>query len=58
MTDTPVHTQFGWHIIRVDDIRPITPPPFEQVRAQIVQQIQQDKLQQFEQTLRQQAKIQ
>ena len=58
MTDTPVHTQFGWHIIRVDDIRPITPPPLEQVRAQIAQQIQQEKLQQFEQNLRQQAKIQ
>jgi len=58
MTDTPVHTQFGWHIIRVDDIRPITPPPLEQVRAQIVQQIEQEKLQQFEQKLRQQAKIQ
>jgi len=58
MTDTPVHTQFGWHIIRVDGIRPVTPPPLEQVRAQIVQQIQQEKLQQFEQTLRQKAKIQ
>jgi peptidyl-prolyl cis-trans isomerase C len=58
MTQTPVHTQFGWHIIRVDDIRPVTPPPLAQVRTQIVQQIQQEKLQQFEQTLRQQAKIQ
>ncbi|HTR10810.1 MAG TPA: peptidylprolyl isomerase [Paraburkholderia sp.] len=58
MTDTPVHTQFGWHIIRVDDIRPVTPPPLEQVRAQIVQQIQQEKLQAFEENLRKQAKIQ
>ncbi|WP_322009018.1 peptidylprolyl isomerase [Paraburkholderia sp. J12] len=58
MTDTPVHTQFGWHIIRVDDIRPVTPPPLEQVRQQIVQQIQQEKLQAFEENLRKQAKIQ
>jgi peptidyl-prolyl cis-trans isomerase C len=58
MTDTPVHTQFGWHIIRVDDIRAITPPPLDQVRAQIVQQIQQEKLQAFEENLRKQAKIQ
>ncbi|MBN3806378.1 peptidylprolyl isomerase [Paraburkholderia sp. Ac-20336] len=58
MTDTPVHTQFGWHIIRVDDIRAITPPPLEQVRAQIVQQIQQEKLQAFEEGLRKNAKIQ
>ncbi|MEM5292926.1 peptidylprolyl isomerase [Burkholderia sp. JPY481] len=58
MTDTPVHTQFGWHIIRVDDIRAVTPPPLEQVRAQIVQQIQQEKLQAFEENLRKSAKIQ
>jgi len=58
MTDTPVHTQFGWHIIRVDDIRPITPPPLEQVRDQIVQQLQQEKLQAFEEGLRAKAKIQ
>ncbi|MEX3809760.1 peptidylprolyl isomerase [Paraburkholderia sp. BR13439] len=58
MTDTPVRTQFGWHIIRVDDIRAVTPPPLEQVRAQIVQQIQQEKLQAFEENLRKNAKIQ
>jgi peptidyl-prolyl cis-trans isomerase C len=53
-----VHTQFGWHIIRVDDVRNITPPPLEQVRPQIVQQIQQEKLQAFEEGLRKNAKIQ
>ncbi|CAH2906295.1 MAG: Peptidyl-prolyl cis-trans isomerase (EC [uncultured Paraburkholderia sp.] len=58
MSDTPVHTQFGWHIIRVDDVRNITPPPLEQVRPQIVQQIQQEKLQAFEEGLRKNAKIQ
>jgi peptidyl-prolyl cis-trans isomerase C len=58
MTDTPVHTQFGWHIIRVDDVRSVTPPPLEQVRPQIVQQIQQEKLQAFEESLRKNAKIQ
>lgn len=58
MTDAPVHTQFGWHIIRVDDVRNITPPPLEQVRPQIVQQIQQEKLQAFEEGLRKNAKIQ
>jgi peptidyl-prolyl cis-trans isomerase C len=58
MTDTPVHTQFGWHIIRVDDIRDIAPPPLDSVKTQIVQQIQQEKLQAFEEGLRKQAKIQ
>ncbi|KVE29470.1 peptidylprolyl isomerase [Burkholderia singularis] len=58
MTDAPVKTQFGWHIIRVDDIRNIAPPPFEQVKPQIAQQMVQQKLQAFEEGLRQQAKIQ
>ncbi|MBI0328179.1 peptidylprolyl isomerase [Burkholderia plantarii] len=58
MTDTPVKTQFGWHIIRVDDVRPVAPPPLEQVKAQISQQLVQQKLQAFEEKLRAQAKIQ
>lgn len=57
MTDTPVHTQFGWHIIRVDDIRAVKPPPLDQVKGQIVQQMQQEKLQAFEQNLRAKAKV-
>ncbi|MGN6319052.1 peptidylprolyl isomerase [Trinickia sp.] len=57
MTDTPVHTQFGWHIIRVDDVRDVAPPPLDQVKAQIVQQMQQEKLQAFEQSLRAKAKV-
>jgi peptidyl-prolyl cis-trans isomerase C len=58
ITDAPVHTQFGWHIIRVDDTRDVVPPPLEQVKAQIVQQMQQEKLQAYEENLRKQAKIQ
>lgn len=33
-TKEPVQTQFGWHIIKVDDKRPQQPPPFEQVKEQ------------------------
>lgn len=58
MTDEPVKTQFGWHIIRVDDVRQTPPPPFEQVKTQIAQQMQQEKLQAFEEDLRSKAKIQ
>jgi peptidyl-prolyl cis-trans isomerase C len=58
MTDQPVHTQFGWHIIRLDDTRDVAPPPLEQVKAQISQQISQEKLQAYEENLRKQAKIQ
>jgi peptidyl-prolyl cis-trans isomerase C len=58
VTATPVHTQFGWHIIRLDDSRAIQPPPLDQIKAQIAQQLTQEKLQQFEAGLRNNAKIQ
>lgn len=31
----PVQTQFGWHVIKVEDRRPVQPPAFDQVQAQI-----------------------
>lgn len=36
-TKTPVKTQFGFHVIKVDDRRPASPPPFEQVADQVRQ---------------------
>ncbi|CCD37432.1 Peptidyl-prolyl cis-trans isomerase [Candidatus Paraburkholderia kirkii UZHbot1] len=57
VTPEPVKTQFGWHIIRLDDSREIVPPPLEQVKTQIAQQIQQEKLQAFEESLRSKAVI-
>jgi peptidyl-prolyl cis-trans isomerase C len=44
MTQEPVQTQFGWHIIKIDDIREATPPPFDQVKQQLTNQIIQKKL--------------
>jgi peptidyl-prolyl cis-trans isomerase C len=44
MTQEPVQTQFGWHIIKIDDIRDATPPPFDQVKQQLTNQIIQKKL--------------
>ncbi|MFC6279928.1 MULTISPECIES: peptidylprolyl isomerase [Polaromonas] len=57
MTDTPVKTQFGYHIIRVDDIRTAQLPPFEELKPQIAQQLEQQKLATFQQGLRDKAKI-
>ncbi len=57
MTAEPVKTQFGWHIIRLDDSRDVTPPPLDQVKPQIAQQIQQEKLQAFEEDLRKKAVV-
>ena len=58
ITATPVKSQFGWHIIRLDDERQAEMPKFEDVKPQIVQQLQQQKLQQFQDDLRKSAKIQ
>lgn len=57
MTQVPVKSQFGWHIIRVDDIREAQLPKLEDVRPQIAQQLQQQKLAQFQDQLRKSAKV-
>ena len=56
-TDTPVKTQFGYHVIRLDDERTAQLPKFEEVKPQIAQQMQQQKLAAFQQELRTKAKI-
>jgi peptidyl-prolyl cis-trans isomerase C len=58
MTDAPVKSQFGWHIIRVDDVRQAALPPLEELKPQIVQQLQQQKLVEFQEGLRTKAKVQ
>lgn len=58
MTETPVKSQFGFHIIRVDDVREAQLPKLEDVKPQIAQQLQQQKLSTFQDNLRSKAKIQ
>ena len=57
MTETPVKTQFGYHIIRLDDVRDAQLPKFDEVKPQILQQLSQQKLAQFQQDLRAKAKV-
>jgi peptidyl-prolyl cis-trans isomerase C len=56
MTDPAVKTQFGWHIIRLEDTREAPFPPFDEVKVQLKQRIEQNKLQQFQEDLRAKAK--
>lgn len=56
-TDRPVKTQFGWHVIRLDDVRTPELPPFDQVKPQLQQQMAQQKLAKFQEELRAKAKI-
>jgi peptidyl-prolyl cis-trans isomerase C len=43
-TPEPVQTQYGWHIIKLEETREVTPPPFEQVKAQVSKNLIQKKL--------------
>ncbi|MEF8732499.1 MAG: peptidylprolyl isomerase [Candidatus Accumulibacter meliphilus] len=57
-TETPVKTDFGYHVILVEDSRPLTPPPFEQIKQQLTQRLQQEQIQKLVIDLRAKAKIQ
>ena len=57
LTDVPVKTQFGFHVIRVDDIRSAQLPPFAELKPQIAQQLQQQRLGAYQQGLREKAKV-
>jgi len=58
VTQTPVQTQFGYHVIRLEEMRDAPMPNFDDVKAQIAEMLQQRKAQQFQQDLRKKAKIQ
>ena len=46
VSPTPVHTQFGWHVIQVLERRQAPPPTFEQARDGLRQKIAQEVVQQ------------
>lgn len=56
MTEVPVKSQFGWHIIRLEDTREAPFPAFDEVKPQLKQRMEQAKLQQFQEELRGKAK--
>ena len=56
MTETPVKTQFGYHIIRVEDVRTAQFPSFDEVKDKVKQQMEQVKLQEYQEKLRVAAK--
>jgi peptidyl-prolyl cis-trans isomerase C len=56
-TAEPVQSQFGWHVILVEDTRSTQFPAFDQVRPQIQNMLQQQELQKIVADLRSKAKI-
>ena len=56
MTETPVKTQFGYHIIKLEDVRTAQFPAFAEVKDKVKQQMEQVKLQEYQEKLRTSAK--
>jgi peptidyl-prolyl cis-trans isomerase C len=56
-TETPVKSQFGYHVIRLDDVRAMQPPPFDQVKQRIADSLQQQQVKEFVESLKKKATI-
>lgn len=56
-TESPVQTQFGWHVIQLDDVRQAQFPAFDTVKQQIFSMMQEREVQKFVGELRAKAKI-
>jgi peptidyl-prolyl cis-trans isomerase C len=57
LTEQPVQSPFGWHVIRLDDVRVAQFPAFEQVKPQLQNAVQQQEAQKVIAELRAKAKI-
>lgn len=56
-TEQPVQTQYGWHVIQLLGTRPVTPPPFDQVKQRLVQVVEAKKFRAYSDELMSKAKI-
>ena len=57
-TTTPVKTDYGYHVIQLEDLRTLQPPPYEEVKPQMLQRLQQQKIEKHVLDLRAKAKVQ
>lgn len=57
-TDVPVKTQFGYHVIKLEETRAAKIPSLEEVKGQVAESLQQKKLAAFREDLLKKAKIQ
>ncbi len=57
VTPEPVQTQYGWHVIQLEDTREAAPPPFEQVKPQLTDAVLRKELQTYVEDMKKQAKI-
>jgi len=57
ITQKPVQTQFGWHVIELEDTRPIKFPSLDEVKPQITEMLRQQELADYQQSLMKSATI-
>ena len=56
-TETPVQSQFGWHVIQLDDVRPAKYPDFNEVKPGLQQRMQEAMFETAVADLRTKAKV-
>lgn len=58
ITETPVKSQFGFHVIKLEDVRATKVPPLEEVKQQVAEGLQQRQLATYREALVKKAKVQ
>ena len=58
VTETPVHTNLGWHVIKLDDVRAAKLPTFDEAKPQIAEALTQQKLAAYQDEMVKKAKVQ
>jgi peptidyl-prolyl cis-trans isomerase C len=56
-TETPIQSQFGYHVIQLEDTRPATFPAFEEIKPRLLQQAQTQEVTKMVDDLRANAKV-
>ena len=57
ITETPVKSQFGYHVIKLEDVRAAKVPAFDEVKQQVAESLQQRKLQVYREDLMKKAVV-
>ncbi|MEI7611967.1 MAG: peptidylprolyl isomerase [Betaproteobacteria bacterium] len=57
-TETPVKTEFGYHVVLLEDTRPLNVPSFDEIKPRLLQQAQSQQISKMVEALRAKAKVQ